>query len=197
MKDFDSTEAVNYWIKTCIQNKGYNIEKQNLTSIKEITIVDTAGDNVGTLSTQVQKADIIIVPFVPHRVDSQIVIKWFDKVVEYERKVKNDITRKIYFLTNRREVDNKTQYKRINNLSKAVSTSKTKAQIVPDTLSLSYKSTFYDSFLDFTKENIFIKKYAWEKYKSENFKIDYLKSKYVKELKETFDFFEKILINSK
>src|SRR6266516_3933966 len=56
-------------------------------------IIDTAGVSGGSL-TYIKQADIILVPFVPHYIDLQVIIPWFSSL-PWERK------EKVYFLPNR------------------------------------------------------------------------------------------------
>src|SRR5437870_4269316 len=67
--DTDPNQAFNVWISNCQQ------ENRPVSSPLPVDyqIIDTAGVSGGSL-TYIKQADIILVPFVPHYVDLQVII---------------------------------------------------------------------------------------------------------------------------
>jgi Mrp family chromosome partitioning ATPase len=67
--DTDPNQALKFWIDNCEQ------EKRTVSSPFPVDyqIIDTAGVSGGSL-TYIKQADIILVPFVPHYIDLQVII---------------------------------------------------------------------------------------------------------------------------
>jgi anion-transporting ArsA/GET3 family ATPase len=67
--DTDPNQALQAWINNCAQ------ENRPVSSPPPVDyqIIDTAGVSGGYL-THIKQADIILVPFVPHYVDLQVII---------------------------------------------------------------------------------------------------------------------------
>src|SRR5439155_7907012 len=67
--DTDPSQALKFWLDNCEQ------EKRLVSSPFPVDyqIIDTAGVSGGSL-TYIKQADIILVPFVPHYIDLQVII---------------------------------------------------------------------------------------------------------------------------
>jgi len=67
--DTDPNQALKFWIDNCQQ------ENRPVSSPFPVDyqIIDTAGVSGGSL-TYIKQADIILVPFVPHYIDLQVII---------------------------------------------------------------------------------------------------------------------------
>src|SRR3954467_9726745 len=67
--DTDPNQALQFWIDNCQQ------ENRPVSSPlpADYQIMDTAGVSGGSL-TYIKQADIILVPFVPHYIDLQVII---------------------------------------------------------------------------------------------------------------------------
>ena len=67
--DTDPNQALQAWINNCSQEK----RPVSSRSPVDYQIIDTAGVSGGYL-TYIKQANIILVPFVPHYVDLQVII---------------------------------------------------------------------------------------------------------------------------
>src|ERR1043166_3650640 len=67
--DTDPNQALKFWVDNCEQ------ENRLVSSPLPVDyqIIDTAGVSGGSL-TYIKQADIILVPFIPHYVDLQVII---------------------------------------------------------------------------------------------------------------------------
>jgi Mrp family chromosome partitioning ATPase len=67
--DTDPNQALKFWMDNCEQ------EKRPVSSPLPVDyqIIDTAGVSGGSL-TYIKQADIILVPFIPHYIDLQVII---------------------------------------------------------------------------------------------------------------------------
>src|SRR3954453_1235572 len=87
--DTDPNQALQTWTNNCQQEN--RLVSSPLPA--DYQIIDTAGVSGGSL-TYIKQANIILVPFVPHYIDLQVIIPWFNSL-SFERK------QKVYFLPNR------------------------------------------------------------------------------------------------
>ena len=140
--DTDPNQAFNVWISNCQQ------ENRPVSSPLPVDyqIIDTAGVSGGSL-TYIKQADIILVPFVPHYVDLQVIIPWFNSLSK-ERQ------RKVAFLPNRYQ-KTKEQQEGLNQLKDETGRD-TKGGIILSPLSS--RPALYGSVLNGSKDNFFAKK---------------------------------------
>jgi len=108
-------------------------------------ITDTAGVSGGYL-TYIKQADIILVPFVPHYVDLQVIIPWFQSLPKERQK-------RVYFLPNRYQ-KTKEQTEGLNQLNDTIRDVKAGMVLSP----LSQRPALYGSVLNGSKENFFNQK---------------------------------------
>lgn len=167
--DLDAMQTVNTWIKKC-ELKGYKF----ISKDADITIIDTAGRTGADFTQEVRNANMIIVPFVPHISDIEVVLNWFYKC----SKSYPEVQKNIYFLVNRKQ-NIKEQKEGIELMSKQLL--KTKATLLKDNFSLNHKPAIYAPILNGIDQNIFLQKN---------------KEKYFNELSDTFIFIEKTVFNT-
>lgn len=67
--DTDPNQALKFWMDNC-QQEGRLV---SLSLPVDYQIIDTAGVSGGSLA-YIKKADIILVPFIPHYIDLQVII---------------------------------------------------------------------------------------------------------------------------
>jgi len=108
-------------------------------------IIDTAGVSGGSL-TYIKQADIILVPFIPHYIDLQVIIPWFSSLPWISKE-------KVYFLPNRYQ-RTKEQQEGLKQLNETIRDNKA-GTVLP---SLSSRPALYGSVLNGSKENFFTKK---------------------------------------
>jgi len=139
--DTDPNQALKFWIDNCEQ------ENRPVSSPLPVDyqIIDTAGVSGGSL-TYIKQADIILVPFVPHYIDLQVIIPWFNSL-PWERK------EKVFFLPNRYQ-RTKEQQEGIEQLNET-GRDKQAGVILPP---LSSRPALYGSVLNGSKDNFFTKK---------------------------------------
>lgn len=139
--DVDPNHALKFWIDNCQQ------ENRSVSSPLPVDyqLIDTAGVSGGSL-TYIKQADIILVPFIPHYIDLQVIIPWFNSL-PFERK------QKVYFLPNRYQ-KTKEQQEGLEQLNETIQ-DKEAGTILP---SLSHRPALYGSVLNGSKENFFTKK---------------------------------------
>ena len=139
--DTDPNQALKFWIDNCQQ------EKRLVSSPLPVDyqIIDTAGVSGGSL-TYIKQADIILVPFIPHYVDLQVIIPWFNSL-SFERK------QKVYFLPNRYQ-RTKEQQEGIEQLNETGRDNKAGVVLPP----LSSRPALYGSVLNGSKDNFFSKR---------------------------------------
>lgn len=136
--DIDPNQALQSWINNCQ-------EESRLVSSRlpvDYQIIDTAGVSGGSL-TYIKQADIILVPFVPHYIDLQVIIPWFNSL-SWERK------EKVFFLPNRYQ-KTKEQREGLEQLNET-GRDKEAGIILPP---LSHRPALYGSLLNGSKENFF------------------------------------------
>lgn len=136
--DTDPNQALQTWINNCQQEN--RLVSSPLPA--DYQIIDTAGVSGGSL-TYIKQADIILVPFVPHYVDLQVIIPWFNSL-QKERQ------RKVYFLPNRYQ-KTKEQQEGLKELDETRQSQKA-GKILPP---LSHRSALYGTVLNGSKENFF------------------------------------------
>lgn len=139
--DTDPNQALQAWINNCSQEK-------RLVSYRlpvDYQITDTAGVSGGYL-TYIKQADIILVPFVPHYVDLQVIIPWFQSLPKERQK-------RVYFLPNRYQ-KTKEQTEGLNQLNDTIRDVKAGMVLSP----LSQRPALYGSVLNGSKENFFNQK---------------------------------------
>jgi len=73
--DTDPNQALKFWIDNCQQEK----RPVSFPFPVDYQIIDTAGVSGGSL-TYIKQADIILVPFVPHYIDLQVIIPLFNSL---------------------------------------------------------------------------------------------------------------------
>ena len=139
--DTDPNQALKFWLDNCEQ------EKRLVSSPFPVDyqIIDTAGVSGGSL-TYIKQADIILVPFVPHYIDLQVIIPWFNSL-SFERK------QKVFFLPNRYQ-RTKEQQEGIEQLNETGRDNKAGGVLPP----LSSRPALYGSVLNGSKDNFFSKR---------------------------------------
>lgn len=139
--DTDPNQALQTWINNCSQ------EKRPVSSRPPVDyqITDTAGVSGGYL-THIKQADIILVPFVPHYVDLQVIIPWFQSLPKDRQKI-------VYFLPNRYQ-KTKEQQEGLQQLNETRRDMKAGVVLPP----LSQRPALYGSVLNGSKENFFNQK---------------------------------------
>ena len=136
--DTDPNQALQAWINNCSQ------ENRPVSSPPPVNyqIIDTAGVSGGYL-THIKQADIILVPFVPHYVDLQVIIPWFQSLPQERQN-------KVYFLPNRYQ-KTKEQQEGLNQLNETRRDMKAGVVLPP----LSQRPALYGSVLNGSTENFF------------------------------------------
>ena len=136
--DTDPNQALQTWTNNCQQEN--RLVSSPLPT--DYQIIDTAGVSGGSL-TYIKQADIILVPFVPHYVDLQVIIPWFNSLSK-ERQ------RKVYFLPNRYQ-KTKEQQEGLQQLDETRHAKGAGKILFP----LSHRSALYGVVLNGSKENFF------------------------------------------
>ena len=136
--DTDPNQALQTWINNCQQEN--RLVSSPLPA--DYQIIDTAGVSGGSL-TYIKQADIILVPFVPHYVDLQVIIPWFNSLTKERQK-------KVYFLPNRYQ-KTKEQQEGLKELDETRQSQKAGTILSP----LSHRSALYGAVLNGNKENFF------------------------------------------
>lgn len=139
--DTDPNQALQSWINNCQ-------EEDRIVSSRfpvDYQIIDTAGVSGGS-ETYLKQADIMLIPFIPHYVDLQVIIPWFNSLPK-ERK------EKVFFLPNRYQ-KTKEQQEGLNQLKDETGRDKQKGIILPP---LSSRPALYGSVLNGSKDNFFAK----------------------------------------
>jgi cellulose biosynthesis protein BcsQ len=139
--DTDPNQALQSWINNC-QEEGSMVSSRLPVDYQ---IIDTAGVSGGS-AAYIKQADIILVPFIPHYVDLQVIIPWFNSL-PWERK------QKIYFLPNRYQ-KTKEQQEGLEQIKNETGRDKEAGVILPP---LSSRPALYGSLLNGSKENFFAK----------------------------------------
>ena len=139
--DADPNQAFQSWINNCQE------EKRPVSSPFPVDyqIIDTAGVSGGS-ETYLKRADIMMVPFIPHYVDLQVIIPWFNSL-PWERK------EKVYFLPNRYQ-KTKEQQEGLEQLKDETGRDMKEGAIL---LPISSRPALYGSVLNGSKENFFTK----------------------------------------
>jgi cellulose biosynthesis protein BcsQ len=140
--DTDPNQALQSWINNC-QEEGRLVSSPLPADYQ---IIDTAGVSGGSL-TYIKQADIILVPFVPHYVDLQVIIPWFNSLPKERQK-------RVYFLPNRYQ-KTKEQQEGLAQLLTETGRDMKVGVILP---SLSHRPALYGSVLNGSQENFFTKK---------------------------------------
>jgi cellulose biosynthesis protein BcsQ len=140
--DTDPNQALKFWIDNCEQ------EKRTVSSPFPVDyqIIDTAGVSGGSL-TYIKQADIILVPFVPHYIDLQVIIPWYNSLPWQDKQ-------KVYFLPNRYQ-KTKEQQEGLAQLLNETGRDIEFGVILPP---LSHRPALYGSVLNGSKDNFFTKK---------------------------------------
>lgn len=139
--DADPNQAFQSWINNC-QEEGRIVSSRLPVDYQ---IIDTAGVSGGS-ETYIKRADIMIIPFIPHYVDLQVIIPWFNSL-SWERK------EKVFFLPNRYQ-KTKEQQEGLKQLKDETGRDKEAGVILPP---LSSRPALYGSVLNGSKENFFTK----------------------------------------
>ncbi|RHZ35891.1 ParA family protein [endosymbiont GvMRE of Glomus versiforme] len=139
--DTDPNQALQAWVNNCLQ------EKRPVSSPPPVDyqITDTAGVSGGYL-THIKQANIILVPFVPHYVDLQVIIPWFQSLPKEQQN-------KVYFLPNRYQ-KTKEQREGLNQLNETRRDMKAGTVLSP----LSQRPALYGSLLNGSPANFFSQK---------------------------------------
>ena len=138
LTDTDPNQALQTWINNCQQ------ENRLVSSPLPVDyqIIDTAGVSGGFL-TYIKQANIILVPFVPHYVDLQVIIPWFNSLPKEQQK-------RVYFLPNRYQ-KTKEQQEGLQQLDETRQ-AQGAGKILPP---LSHRSALYGTVLNGSKEIFF------------------------------------------
>jgi len=144
--DVDPNQVLNEWINNC-QSQGRAVSQFPAT----YQIIDTAGSS-GSALTYIKQAEIILVPFVPHYVDLQVIIPWFDSLSKEQQN-------KVHFLPNRFQ-NTKEQREGLSQLVEVIKETrrdKKENYLLPP---LKHRPALYGSLLNGSKENFFTKSEA-------------------------------------
>jgi len=139
--DTDPNQALQSWINNC-QEEGHGVSSRFPVDYQ---IIDTAGVSGGS-ETYLKRADIMLVPFIPHYVDLQVIIPWFNSLPWKDKQ-------KIYFLPNRYQ-KTKEQQEGLNQLLNETGRDIEDGVILPP---FSHRPALYGSVLNGSKENFFDK----------------------------------------
>jgi cellulose biosynthesis protein BcsQ len=136
--DTDPNQTLQTWIGNCREEK----RQVSFNLPVAYQIIDTAGVSSGSLA-YLKRADLILVPFVPHYTDLQIIIPWFVSLPK-ERK------QRVTFLPNRYQ-KTKEQQEGLNQLDE------TRRDYQAGTIlpSLSNRPALYGSVLNGSPNNFF------------------------------------------
>ncbi len=137
--DTDPNQALQSWINNCQ-------EESRIVSSRlpvDYQIIDTAGVSGGS-ATYIKQADIILVPFIPHYVDLQVIIPWYNSLPKERQQ-------KVFFLPNRYQ-KTKEQQEGLEQLKDETGRDKRTGIILPP---LSHRPALYGSVLNGSKENFF------------------------------------------
>jgi len=140
--DTDPNQALQSWINNCQ-------EESRLVSSHfpvDYQIIDTAGVSGGS-ETYLKRADIMLIPFIPHYVDLQVIIPWYNSLPWKDKQ-------KVYFLPNRYQ-KTKEQQEGLAQLLNETGRDMEVGIILPP---LSHRPALYGSVLNGSKENFFTKK---------------------------------------
>ncbi len=137
--DTDSNQALQSWINNC-QEEGHSVSSRFPVDYQ---IIDTAGVSGGS-ETYLKRADIMLIPFIPHYVDLQVIILWFNSLSEERQQ-------KVFFLPNRYQ-KTKEQQEGLNQLLNETGRDKRTGIILSP---LSHRPALYGSVLNGSKENFF------------------------------------------
>ena len=113
---------------------------------KKVNLIDTAGVSGGS-EIYLKRADLMLVPFIPHYVDLQVIIPWYNSLSWQDKQ-------KVYFLPNRYQ-KTKEQQEGLAQLLNETGRDMEVGVILPP---LSHRPALYGSVLNGSKENFFTKK---------------------------------------
>ena len=140
--DTDPNQALQSWINNC-QEEGRLVSSRFPVDYQ---IIDTAGVSGGS-ETYLKRADIMLVPFIPHYVDLQVIVPWFNSLPWKDKQ-------KVYFLPNRYQ-KTKEQQEGLNQLKDETGRDIEVGVVLPP---LSHRPALYGSVLNGSKDNFFTKK---------------------------------------
>ncbi len=140
--DTDPNQALQSWINNC-QEEGRLVSSRFPVDYQ---IIDTAGVSGGS-ETYLKRADLMLVPFIPHYVDLQVIIPWYNSLPWKDKQ-------KVYFLPNRYQ-KTKEQQEGLTQLLNETGRDMEVGVILPP---LSHRPALYGSVLNGSKENFFTKK---------------------------------------
>ena len=140
--DTDPNQALQSWINNC-QEEGRLVSSRFPVDYQ---IIDTAGVSGGS-ETYLKRADIMLVPFIPHYVDLQVIIPWYNSLPWQDKQ-------KVYFLPNRYQKTKEQQEGLVQLLNETGRDIKIGVILPP----LSHRPALYGSVLNGSKENFFTKK---------------------------------------
>jgi cellulose biosynthesis protein BcsQ len=136
--DTDPNQALQTWINNC-QEEGRPVSSRLPVDYQ---IIDTAGVSSGSL-TYLKKADLILVPFVAHYVDLQVLIPWFNALTSERQQ-------KVYFLPNRYQ-KTKEQKEGLEQLAETLQENQAGTILSP----LSNRPALYGSVLNGSPDSFF------------------------------------------
>jgi cellulose biosynthesis protein BcsQ len=139
--DADANQALQFWIDNC-QQEGRSVSSPLPVDYQ---IIDTAGASGGSL-TYIKQANIILVPFIPHYIDLQVIIPWFNSLIKERQK-------KVFFLPNRYQ-RTKEQQEGLKQLNETIRDKQ--AGVILS--ALSSRPALYGAVLNGSKENFFTRK---------------------------------------
>lgn len=139
--DTDPNQALHSWITNC-QEEGRQVSSPLPVDYQ---IIDTAGVSGGS-ATYLKQANLILVPFIPHYVDLQVIIPWFNSLPYH-------LKQKVYFLPNRYQ-KTKEQQEGLAQLLNETGRDKEIGFILPP---LSHRPALYGSVLNGSPKNFFTK----------------------------------------
>ena len=139
--DTDPNQALQAWINNC-QEEGRLVSSRFPVDYQ---VIDTAGVSGGS-ETYLKRADLMLIPFIPHYVDLQVIIPWFNSLPWKDKQ-------KIYFLPNRYQ-KTKEQQEGLNQLLNETGRDMEAGVILSP---LSHRPALYGSVLNGSKENFFTK----------------------------------------
>ena len=140
--DTDPNQALQSWINNC-QEEGRLVSSRFPVDYQ---IIDTAGVSGGS-ETYLKRADLMLIPFIPHYVDLQVIIPWYNSLPWKDKQ-------KVYFLPNRYQ-KTKEQQEGLAQLLNETGRDMKAGVILPP---LSHRPALYGSVLNGSKENFFTKK---------------------------------------
>ena len=140
--DTDPNQALQAWINNC-QEEGRLVSSRFPVDYQ---VIDTAGVSGGS-ETYLKRADLMLIPFIPHYVDLQVIIPWYNSLSWKDKQ-------KVYFLPNRYQ-KTKEQQEGLAQLLNETGRDMEVGVILPP---LSHRPALYGSVLNGSKENFFTKK---------------------------------------